>query len=107
MDRVRARDVVPHCWGLWSSVMDDKPFVNPICHVKWSEDGSRLWFMLESFNFYSATPDQMLDLVPIQPGKYIDMAAVRAEHADVIKARPQPSQPPGVCPHCNGTGKTA
>lgn len=63
--QVRARDVKPFHWAQWCTVGGrSEPFANPICGVKWSEDGQRLWFLLETHNAFSADPDEMLDLMP-------------------------------------------
>lgn len=61
--KVRARDVKPYHYGLWSSVQGGKPFCNTICHVRWSEDGKTLFFGLDSHNFYEVAPDEIVDLV--------------------------------------------
>ena len=65
--KVLARDVVPYCYGVWSSVANGEPFANQIVHMRWSEDGEHLWFGLESHNTMKARPDEMLELVEMSP----------------------------------------
>ena len=61
---VRARDVKPYHYGIWSST-GGEPFANCICIVKWSEDGKHLRFMLESHNFFEAAPDEEVEVVDL------------------------------------------
>ena len=66
MKQVKAIDVKPYRWALWCSVGDSgKPFENEIVGRKWSPDGKLIWFMLDSHNFYSAAPGEVLELVPL------------------------------------------
>lgn len=61
---VRALDAKPHHWAVWCTVGEGKkPFANTIVARKWSEDGEKIWFMLDTHNFMSAHPDEMLSLV--------------------------------------------
>lgn len=87
---VLARDVVPYEWGLWCSVVTSKPFTNEIEAVRWSEDGTKLWFLLSSFNFYDAAPDDVLHLVPIKSAWRTPaaQAKTRMDHAQMIQDRP-------------------
>lgn len=62
---VKAIDVSPMSYGLYCSVGNYDPFVNPICHRSWSECGTKIWFMLDSHNFISALPDEELKLVKL------------------------------------------
>lgn len=105
LQRVKARDVVPYEWAVWCTVEGrPRPFANTIEHVKWTEDGQRLSFMLGTHNFYSAAPDDELELVPCTPfGSSELQASVREEHAHTIANRPRPTVP---CAACHGTGKT-
>jgi len=65
--QVRALEVVPHFHGIWCSIQDGEPFVNEIAMRKWSDDGKQIWFMLESHNFVSAEPDELMRVVEIKP----------------------------------------
>jgi len=76
---LRARDVKPYHYGLWSSVGGD-PFANCICSVKWSDDGAHLWFMLESHNFYKVEPDEEIEVVELTTNRA--WATTRAKYAD-------------------------
>lgn len=67
MVKVKATEVKPYHYGVWCSIEGREPFTNPICVTKWSEDGKRVRFMLETHNFDSAEPDEILDLVPLNP----------------------------------------
>jgi hypothetical protein len=68
VESVRARDVQPYVWGIWCEVEGIKePFVNTIMSVKWSDDGERIFFGLETHNFDSRKPEEEIELVPIPP----------------------------------------
>lgn len=106
MKKVLARDVLPFHWGVWCTVGDDRrPFTNPIEHAKWSEDGQHLWFMLGSFNFLKAAPDEELELVPRVPAEWLDLEKIKREHRELMAQRPVPVQPTAPCATCAGTGR--
>lgn len=100
MKQVRALDVVPHEWAVWCTVEKSQPFANKVVSVKWSEDGESLWFMLGSFNFLNAKPDEMLDLVPHE-ATYPPKHERVAKHKEAIAARPKKME----CPRCKGEGQ--
>lgn len=78
--KVRAIDVKPHHWGVWCTVGDrPEPFVNEIVTRKWSEDGSKILFMLDTHNFMSADPEEVLDLVEMPLSPRPELAALREE----------------------------
>lgn len=95
--KVMAVDVKPYLFGLWCTVGNGEPRSNVICSVKWSEDGQRLWFMLESHNFFDAAPDEALELVPQVPSPYFQ----KVGRDFVLPPRPPITKP---CEHCNGKG---
>lgn len=70
--KIKARDVKPYFYALKCTVGDhDKPIDNQIVGVKWCSFGDNLlWFMLETYNFFSAAPDDELELIKIDPGEY-------------------------------------
>lgn len=68
----KAIDVVPELHGIWCSIENGEPFVNAIANRRWMDDG-RISFMLESFNFYSARPDEDMAVVELPPSKYTSM----------------------------------
>lgn len=72
---VRAIDVKPHRWAVWSSIGNGEPFTNEIAIRRWSDDGTKIWFMLESHNFLTAAPDEEIELVPLTPKVPADMLA--------------------------------
>lgn len=86
---LRARDVKPYHYGLWSSVGGD-PFANCICSVKWSDDGAHLWFMLESHNFYKVEPDEEIEVVDLTTNRAWEWS--RNRHADWTLP-PPPAKP--------------
>ena len=92
---MKARDVVPGEYGIWCTVGGGEPFVNGIELVSWSDDFEKLWFMLGTHNFYSAKPDEEIEVVPTgrepKTTSEIDWRArQRAEHAELIAGRPGP-----------------
>ena len=86
---LRARDVKPYHYGLWSSVGGD-PFANCICLVKWSDDGTHLRWMLESHNFYTVEPDEEVEVVDLRDN--LAWATTRAKYADWTLP-PPPAKP--------------
>ena len=76
---LRARDVKPYHYALWSSVGGD-PFANCICLVKWSDDGTHLRWMLESHNFYEVEPDEEVEVVDLRDN--LAWAIMREKYAD-------------------------
>jgi hypothetical protein len=86
---VRARDIKPYHYALWCRIEDGKPFANDIVGVRWSEDGTKLWFMLESHNFFDALPDEMVEVVEMK-GQHCEY--LRAKYADWVLPDP-PAKP--------------
>lgn len=94
---VRGIDVLPHHYGIWCTVGDGtKAFANEIVNRRWSEDGSKIWVMLDTHNFDSFDPDEMVRVVPLDPKDYGE--AIRAkwdqEAADFLSKRPKKKEPP-------------
>lgn len=65
--RVRARDVKPYLYAVWCSIEGGEPFSNPICHIEQSEDGSKLYFLLDTHNCVRYDADAELELVVNEP----------------------------------------
>ena len=76
---LRARDVTPYHYGIWSST-GGEPFANCICDVKWSDDGEHLFFMLESQGFYRVAPDEEVEVVDLRSNPVWEWS--RKRHAD-------------------------
>lgn len=69
--QVRGIDVLPHHYAIWCTVGDDtKSFANEIVSRRWSEDGAKIWIMLDTHNFDSFSPDEMVWVVPLDPSPY-------------------------------------
>jgi hypothetical protein len=66
-ERIAARDVRPYEWAQWCSIGGGEPFANDIVSVRPTECGRYLSFMLDTFNFFKATPDEVLELIPKLP----------------------------------------
>jgi hypothetical protein len=72
-EKVKAIDVKPHRWALWCDQGEgSKPFANEISCRKWSDDGKRIIFMLDSFNFFNRDPEEVLELIPIPNPPYVN-----------------------------------
>lgn len=65
--RKRAIDVTPLTHAVWCSIEDGEPFANPIVLRRWSDDGKRIVFMLDSHNFLFAAPDEEIDVIETEP----------------------------------------
>jgi hypothetical protein len=93
--KIKAIDVKPYRYAVlcvWEK--GEEPFVNEISLRKWSEDGEKIVFMLESFNFLSVRPDEELELVPIEnPRTNID-----EQDAETVSRRPEPTRKKPVAP---------
>lgn len=68
--RKRAIDVTPYEHAIWCVVVDGEPFANTIVLRRWSDDGTKIWFMLDSHNFLSAAPDEEIDVIEIKEPFY-------------------------------------
>lgn len=90
--RKRALDVTPLEHGIWCSIEGGAPFVNTIVLRRWSEDGARVVFMLDSHNFYFAAPDEEIEVVervePLYSGELL--ADCLRRDAEQMKVRPVP-----------------
>jgi len=102
--RKKAIDVTPLDHGIWCTVCDSEPFVNAIVLRKWSEDGKKIWFMLDTHNFMDADPDEEIDVVEIEP-MYPPKLFRECLEKDKIKMANRPIEQHN-CPHCNGSGKS-
>lgn len=74
----RAIDVTPNDHGIYCTVANSDPFVNPIVSRRWSDDGSKINIMLDSHNFYSWGPEEMVDVVEI-PHQYAGSPGLMAK----------------------------
>ena len=89
---VRARDVVPYHYALWSSIGGGDPFANQIVSAGWSDDGTQVRMMLDSHNFLFIDPDEVLELIPVDPGPRLG-----AKYEDwSLGPRPTPEPPDPV-----------
>lgn len=89
----RAIDVTPCYHSIWCSVAGGAPFANPIVLRRWSDDGSKITFMLDSHNFLSAYPDEEIDVIECDKPLYSDpkfLAECMARDAEKMKDRPVP-----------------
>lgn len=87
--KMKAIDVKPNHWAIWC-VHDEggEPFVNPIGPRKWTDDGERICFMLDSFNFLKAAPDEELEVVPYLEGDEDSRRRSDERDAETMKNRP-------------------
>lgn len=86
----RAIDCTPYFHGLWCSIMNGKPFVNPITSRRWSEDETHIVWMLDSFNFKFCLPDELIEVVELSPhleSNYYTREKEAAERAEFLKRR--------------------
>lgn len=98
-----ARDITPYYHGIWCSVGGGEPFVNAIELRRWSNDGKHIVFMLGTHNFLKAAPDELIDVVELQPSAPAGARQHWAEH-DALRMAEKPTE--CTCPTCGGTGKT-
>lgn len=95
MVKVRAIDVLPYRFGIWCTVGGwPQPFANEIVGSRWSEDGKKIWFMLETHNFQEADPDELMELVPID----MKMSPDALRMADANRATPANRPAPKLDP---------
>lgn len=90
--KMKAIDVKPDRWAIWCvHEKGGKPFANPIGLRKWSDDGEHIWFMLDSFNFLKAAPDEELEVVPHLEGNEDSLRRSDEQDAERMKSRPRRS----------------
>ena len=63
----KALDVLPNYNGIWCSIADGDLFVNTIVSRRWSKDGRKITFMLDTHNFYFSSWDEEIQVVEITP----------------------------------------
>lgn len=85
--RKRAIDVTPWRHAIWCTVGGGKPFANTIESRSWCENGTRIWFLLGTHNFYSARPDETIEVIEVELAPYRDSSRV-AEWDAKAMARP-------------------
>ncbi len=61
--KVRAIDIRPGRYALWCQFEEGEPFANEICLRRWSEDRTKIVFMLDSHNFVFKKPDEELEVI--------------------------------------------
>lgn len=78
-ERVRAIDIRPGRFGMWTSIEGGDTFVNELCLRRWSEDKTRIVFMFDSHNFLYADPQEFLEVVrlPERDFTFVDSQDVR------------------------------
>lgn len=97
----RAIDVTPINHAIWCTVGGSDPFNNHIVNRRWSEDGSKIWFMLDSHNFISALPDELMEVVECRPLYHEALFNdCLARDAQEMAVRPTP---PNKCDECGQT----
>ena len=87
----KAMDIVPNHYAIWCTIGDsDTPVLNPIVSRRWSEDGKKITFMLDSHNFMFKLPDEEVDVVEYEmyPNNPDLMAKCDQNDADRMKVRP-------------------
>lgn len=85
----RAIDVTPHEHGIWCSIGDGQPFVNTIVLRRWYDDGTKISFMLDSHNFASAEPEELMSVVEIEyPYSAEHLADCLQKDAEKMAKRP-------------------
>lgn len=102
---VKAIDVKPYRYAQWCSIGDGEPFANDIGPRRWSDDGEYIWFMLESYNFFKARPDEILELIPFEDRYRPEesLAASDKRDAEIMAKRPTKADVPKPCPACGVT----
>lgn len=97
---VRAIDVKPNHWSLWCTVGGSEPFANEIVSRKWSDDGEKIVFMLESHNFLFALPEEELELVPTKTVGSADLLSQwDKKDEETMAVRPVKKVPCVTCGH--------
>lgn len=87
----KAIDVTPLEHGIWCSIMDGKPFVNTIVLRKWTDDGKKIVFMLDSHNFISAEPDEEIEVVEKEEPFYNASTTLEVLQKDAERMRKRPT----------------
>ena len=100
----KAIDLTPHFHALWCTVGGSEPMPVEIVLRSWSDSGELIQFMLDTHNFFSAEPDELVRVVEMQPsfGDDAYWKDLLARDARVMSDRPPRMR---ECPHCNGTGQ--
>jgi hypothetical protein len=94
IEKVRAIDCKPYHYALWCAIEDGKPFANEMCLRKWTDDGEKIVFMLESHNFYAVDPDEIIEVIALPEDRYANLRHDERD-AETMKNRP-PRKPKPV-----------
>lgn len=97
--KIKAIDIIPYKHALRCIINDAGPFDNTIIIKRWSSDGSKINFMLDSHNFFSAKPDDLVDFILEIDDEY--NLGKEAQSEFLTTERPNPKI---KCSCCNGTG---
>jgi len=84
----KAIDVLPSFNGIYCAVDGGEPFVNHIELRHWSEDGTQIVFLLSSFNFLFAYPDEEIDVIELTPHKYCNVEKIHTDDDEFRKKKP-------------------
>ena len=84
-----AIDITPYEY-LYPCILVDKYAEIEIVSRKWSDDGNKIWFMLDTHNFVSAEPDEELEVIPFRPKYCTDkfLEDVRRKDKERMDNRP-------------------
>lgn len=101
-----AIEVIPYHYSLRCIFTGNKERVVSVEIVgrHWSEDGEKIWFMLDSHNFYSAAPEEAMRVVPYRPSYHRpeDRERIVREDAEKMARRPFIK----ICHHCGAKSTT-
>lgn len=81
---MKAINIIPYHYAQRCSFDDgETSFMNEVVGRRWSEDGTgKIWFMLESHNFFSAFPDEEVEFIEPYEGGYPEESRKRAKERD-------------------------
>lgn len=94
----RAMEVTPYQHGLYCTIGGGDPFVNIFVIRRWSEDGKKIIFMMDSHNFLFAEPDEEIQVVEVKPTCSDDLLNdILKRDIEAMMKRPSPKM---KCPTC-------
>lgn len=92
--RKRAIDVTPLVHAVWCQIENGEPFANPIVLRRWSEDGTRIVFMLDSHNFMFSDADGEIEVIETEPLYNAELTREELKRdAERMKAPASPNRP--------------
>ncbi len=97
--KIKAIDITPYFYSMPCELPGDQFILNEMCCRRWSDNGDKIWWLLDTHNTFSAKPNDLVEVVPTDYHSAGNLERWEAEDAERMAKRPKtkdPSVSPGV-----------